>query len=58
MNIKGLRQEQGKTQQQIAEQVGVSQATVNRWEKEIRHPRLAHLKKLAEILSCKIDDLI
>ncbi len=49
MNIKALRLKKGMTQEQFAEGVGVSFATVNRWENGHFKPLPVCLKQLKRI---------
>lgn len=48
----------GLTQAELAERIGCTQKDVARWENDVREPRLSALKKLAEALECKVDDII
>lgn len=56
--LKEKRKELGLTQAQLAARVGCTQKDVARWETDEREPRLSALKKLAEALECKVDDII
>jgi len=44
--LRGLRESQGLTQVELAEQVGCSAAAVSTWESEKRCPRLAQCEAL------------
>ena len=44
------RKSQGLTQRELAQAVGVSQATVSRWEKGARLPRLWHALAMCQVL--------
>lgn len=55
--IKTLRIARGLTQFELAEKMGVSQATVGMWETGGRTPRFSKIPKLAEVLGCSIPDL-
>lgn len=57
MQIKELRKAAGLTQQQLAEAVSVSQATVAEWELGIYMPSANKLRALADALGCTINDL-
>lgn len=48
----------GLTQAQLAEAVGCSEQTINRWEHGLFIPRGANLLKLAETLKCDPRDLL
>lgn len=52
------RAEKKMTQSQLAEKAGCSQRDVSRWENGRVTPSAASLKKLAEALECKVDDII
>ena len=56
-NFIKLRQDRGLTQKQIAEAVGVVEASVSGWENGTNSPRPAKIAKLAEILNCEKSDL-
>lgn len=49
-NIRSLRDKLGMTQQEIASELGVTETTYARWERESSHPKwlLPHLQMLAE----------
>lgn len=57
-NIKGMRESKGITQYQLADLVGVKQASISAWESNKKEPTLATYKKLAEALGCSYIDLI
>lgn len=57
-NIKKLREGQNLTQAQLAVFIGVSENTIQNWEK---NDALAHIEKVLRLcttLNCKIEDLI
>lgn len=56
-SIKFLRIRKGLTQVELAKEVGVSFPTVSSWEtgKSIPSPR--HLKKLATVLDCSVEQI-
>lgn len=56
--LKKIRKEKGFTQKSIAKKMGVSVATVSRWESGIFYPRANKLAKLSKVLKCSINDLI
>lgn len=56
-DIKRLREAQGKTQKQLADEMGVERSTVAKWEAGTAFPRGAKLPKLAEVLGCSVSDL-
>ena len=57
-NIRKLRRENGFTQEQLAEKVGVSFQTVSRWETGVVYPDIETLPILAEIFETRVDELI
>ena len=58
MNIKKAREKAGFTQQDLADELGVSQSTVATWETQKSLPRTDKLPALAKILGCTIDELL
>ena len=58
MNIKEAREKAGFTQQDLADELGVSQSTVAMWETQKSLPRTDKLPALAKILGCTIDELL
>ena len=56
--LKRVLEEKKVTQAELAENVGVSQAFVSYMIKGFKEPSVALLKRIAEYLNVKIDDLI
>jgi transcriptional regulator with XRE-family HTH domain len=56
--IQQLRKDQGITQVQLAEQLGVSQQTVTAYENGSRRVPISHLPRLAQLLGVSIEDLL
>jgi transcriptional regulator with XRE-family HTH domain len=56
--FKQKRLEKNLTQKQLANQLFVSESTVSKWEKNIAHPDITLLPKLAEILGVTEHELI
>ncbi|MDR1569658.1 MAG: helix-turn-helix transcriptional regulator [Oscillospiraceae bacterium] len=56
--IRGLRKENGETQQSMADRVGVSQKTVGSWETGDRLPSLDALSKIADAYCVTTDYLL
>ena len=50
--------EKDKTGVWLAEQLGVTAVTVSKWCSNITQPTLPTLDKIAELLECKLRDLI
>lgn len=58
MEIKRLREAAGLRQYELADLMGVKQASVSAWESGKAKPTAANLEKLASILNCSIDALL
>ena len=56
-NIEAFRKITGKSQKQIAEEVGVTQQAFCKWENGEALPQADKLPLLAKALGCTIDDL-
>lgn len=56
--LKTLRKERGLSQQLLGEKIGVSKATISKYENCINPPKLAHAKALADALNVSFDYLI
>lgn len=57
-NLKVIRNQNNLTQFELAEKVGCSKIMIASIEQGKRTGTLELLKKIAEVLECKIDDLI
>ncbi len=55
--LKQLRLSFGLTQEQEAQQLGVSSQTVSKWERGLLSPDISLLPKIAELYDCTIDSL-
>src|SRR5688572_11583236 len=53
-----LRKRKGFTQQSLADEMGVEQPTVQRWEKGKREPSIGQLLELAKVLDVEPGSLI
>ena len=56
--IAELRKEKGMTQAQLAEQMGVTDKAVSKWERDLSCPDISSVPKLAEILEVSVDRLM
>ncbi len=56
--IKAYRRRSGLGQRELAEEIGVTRLTIARYESGARTPDVYTLKKIADRLGCKIDDLV
>lgn len=57
-NISKLRKECSMTQEQLAEALGVTFASVSKWERGIARPELDLLAEMADLFEVSIDTLI
>ena len=58
MSLKEKRTIRGLTQEDLAREMNVSQASVAMWETGKAKPTADNLIKLAEVLECSVDDLL
>ena len=56
--ITAERNKLGLTQQQFAEEMGVTRQAVSRWEGDISFPETEKLAKMSRLFGCSIDYLI
>ena len=56
--ISALRREKGMTQRELAQQMGVTDKAVSKWERNLSFPDVASLPKLAEVLGTSVDELL
>lgn len=56
--VKDLRIEKGIKQADLAQQLGVSQATLSNWERGIHDPANETLTRLANFFGCSVDYLL
>ena len=56
-NITRLLDEQGKTQLELAEHLGVAQSTVSYWCQGVKVPRMTKIDKICEFFNVKRSDL-
>ena len=57
-NLQFLRRRKGITQEKLANQLGVSRQAISKWESGETIPEVSTLLQLAELFSCKLDDLL
>lgn len=55
--IAAFRKDRGLTQDQLAEQLGISPQAVSKWETDLSCPDIGIIPQLAEILEVTLDDL-
>lgn len=58
MNIRQARKARNWTQEQLAEAVGTTQQTINRWESGITEPKVSDLKKISSALGITLSFLL
>lgn len=56
--IASLRKENGMTQLELAEKIGVTDKAVSKWERDISCPDVNTIPKLAEIFGISVDELM
>lgn len=56
--IATLRKEQGMTQLDLAEKMGVTDKAVSKWERDLSFPDVNSIPKLAQILNVTVDELM
>ena len=56
--IAALRKEKGMTQLELAQQLGVTDKAVSKWERDLSYPDVNSLPKLAEVLGVTVDALM
>ena len=56
--IADLRKQKGMTQEQLANQVGVTAQAVSKWENDLSCPDISVLPQLAEMLGVTTDELL
>ena len=58
MIIAELRKEQGMTQLELAEKMGVTDKAVSKWERDLSCPDINSLPNLAALLGVSVDELM
>lgn len=56
--IAQLRKERNMTQLELAEQMGVTDKAVSKWERDLSFPDVSSLPRLAEIFEVSVDELM
>lgn len=57
-NLKRLREKAGLTQEELAEELGITRQSVSKWELGINEPDLPTIRALCRILNCSYDELL
>lgn len=58
MMIASLRKENGMTQLELAEKMGVTDKAVSKWERDLSCPDVSSIPKLAEVFGVSVDELM
>ena len=56
--ILNLRKKQNLSQKELAEKVGITEASLSRYENNLREPKAEIIAKISEILGCSTDYLL
>lgn len=56
--VSALRREQGMTQLELAEKMGVTDKAVSKWERDLSFPDVSSIPKLAGIFGVSVDELM
>lgn len=56
--ISSLRKEKGWTQKNIADELGITDKAVSKWERNIALPDIATIPRLAELLGVSVEELM
>lgn len=57
-NIKRMRLDEGLTQEQLAERLGVTRSTVTQWETGWSQPRMGAISKLASVFGVSVSEMV
>lgn len=57
-NLKSVRLENGLTQKQVAQHLGVVESCYANWEQGRTEPNIEMLRKLSNLLQIKVDELL
>lgn len=56
--LKELREDAGVSMQELADAIGVSNASICKWENGVSEPKVSYLIKLATYFDCTVDYLV
>ena len=56
--IRSLRLQNGMTQAQLAQKIGVTDKAVSKWERDLSCPDISSIPKLAQVLGVSVDELM
>ena len=54
--IKKYREENHLTQEDFGRRIGVSAQAISKWERNVCYPDITFLPRIAEILTCSVND--
>lgn len=57
-NLQKLRKKHGLSQEQLAEELGVTRQSISKWESALSYPEMDKLVQLCKIFHCSMDELI
>ena len=57
-NLKKIRKDNNLSQEQLAEQLGVSRQSVSKWESGQAYPEMDKMLQLCQLFNLNIDDLL
>jgi len=57
-NLKRIRKENNLSQEQLAEELGVSRQSVSKWESGVSYPEMDKVLQIAKMFNLNIDDLL
>ena len=57
-NLQFYRKRRSITQEQLAEQLGVSRQTVSKWEADSSYPEMEKILQLCDMFGCSMDTLL
>ena len=57
MELQAAREQSGKTQAQVAKEVGITEVAYQRYEYDKREPGVRTAIRIARVLNSKVDDL-
>jgi transcriptional regulator with XRE-family HTH domain len=58
MTLKALRVNQGLTQREAADYIGVTMETLSRWERALTFPSVPQINKIEKLYKVKYSDII
>ena len=58
INLKVMRVRRGVTIQALSDKTGISYSTIVRYERGYTQPKLSNLNRIAEALTCRVEEII